>query len=54
MNWTMLLSGTDGTCVDLDGQAARKDQIKLVEDLFGEYEVIVVDSDRNLPNGGFA
>lgn len=32
----------------------KKDQKKLIKDLFGEYEVIVVDSDRNLPNGGFA
>lgn len=43
----------DGTCVDLDGQAGKKDQKKLIEDLLGEYEVIVVDSDRDLPNGGF-
>lgn len=41
----------DGTCVDLDGQAGKKDQIKLIEDLFGDFEVIVVDSDRNLPKG---
>ena len=44
----------NGTCIDLDGQASKKNQIKLIEDLFGEYEVIVVDSDRDLPNRGFA
>ena len=44
----------DGTCVDLDGQAGKKDQKKLIEDLFGEYEVIVVETDWDLPNGGFA
>lgn len=48
-SYVLVLS--DGTCVDLDGQAGKKDQRVLVEDLFGDLDVIEVASDRDLPDG---
>lgn len=39
----------DGTCVDLDGNATEEEQEELVEALFSDFQVIYVDSDRDLP-----
>ena len=40
----------DGMMVDLDCSAGLKDQAELVQTLFPNFDIIEVESDRNLPN----
>lgn len=40
----------DGTCIDLDGSADEKNQKEMVQALFGDFTVIEVETDRNLPS----
>ena len=46
-SWVIVLE--NGVCLDLDGNASRKQQEQLIQTLFAEYPQKQLDSDRDLP-----